>query len=1095
MAKDATLTKYYTDIEKALKLGNATEHTYRPALKALMDTLFPSVVATNEPKRVKCGAPDYILTRNETPLGYIEAKDVGVSLDQTEKSDQLKRYRESLSNLILTDYLEFRWYINGEKRMVCRLATVGASGKLKLEPNGPEQVKELLTAFINAQVQTVANPKELAERMATIAKLTRETIKRTFEDEDKGGSLHSQLIGFREVLIPDLTPEQFADMYAQTICYGLFAARFSNPSNKAFTRETAAYRLPKTNPFLRKMFGYIAGPELDERVTWVVDDLAELLNRTDAAVILKDFGKHTKQEDPVVHFYETFLAAYDPKMREARGVYYTPEPVVSYIVRSVDHLLKTDFGLPMGLADDTKITLTSKKEADTNQPKTSETHKVQILDPATGTGTFLYAVISHIYENNFANNKGMWDGYVAEHLLPRLFGFELLMAPYTVAHLKVGLLLAETGYNFQSNERLRVYLTNTLEEGFEGGKLPFAEWLVEEANAASGIKYNAPVMVVLGNPPYSGHSSNNSAWIADLLHGKDSQIGKISGGYFMVDNKPLGERNPKWLNDDYVKFIRFAQWRIEQTGYGILAFISNHGYLDNPTFRGMRQSLMKTFDDIYLLDLHGNSKKKERSPDGSPDQNVFDIQQGVAIGIFVKKQSSSLKVDAKVKHAHFYGKREEKYQKLLDGDVSSTDWKPLAPQSPFYLFSPQNIDLQKEYNQGWKITEMLPVNSIGIVTSRDNLTIHWSQEEVWKTVTDFASLPPEDAREKYNLGGDAQDWQVTMAQKDLKASGLSKVKITPISYRPFDIRYTYYTGNSKGFHCRPRSEVMHHMLAGGNLGLIFMRQVALDGNYSHFLVTRLPVDNRAFYSNKGIMNLAPLYLYPDKSKPKLDGTEETSTTPDGRRPNLASTFTKDITERIGLNFIQDGKGDLQTTFGPEDVFNYIYAVFHSPTYRSRYAEFLKIDFPRVPLTSQIELFRALCGLGEKLVGLHLMEQSGPQADTPSYPVKGENIVEFVKYTEPIVGETTGKLQQPGRVWISKQQYFEGVPPEVWEFHIGGYQVCEKWLKDRKGRKLTFDDLKHYLRVVAALAQTSRLMAEVDSIIEEHDGWPLQSATP
>ncbi|MEI6046339.1 MAG: type ISP restriction/modification enzyme [Chloroflexota bacterium] len=1108
MAKDTTLVNYYTAVEKALKLGNATEHTHRPALKTLMDTLFPGVVATNEPTRIKCGAPDFILTRDNTPLGYIETKKViGVSLDQTEKSDQLKRYLESLSNLILTDYLEFRWYVNGEKRLAYRLATVGAGNKLKLEPNGQEQVKELLTAFINAKVPTVASPEELAERMATIARLTRDTIKRTFEDEDKGGSLHKQLIGFREVLLPDLTPEEFADMYAQTICYGLFAARFSNPSNRAFTRETAAYRLPKTNPFLRKMFGYIAGPELDERVTWVVDDLAELLNRTDAAVILKDFGKHTKQEDPVVHFYETFLAAYDQKMREARGVYYTPEPVVSYIVRSVDRLLKTDFGLPMGLADDTKITLTSKKEAESDQPKTSETHKVQILDPATGTGTFLYAVISHIYENNFANNKGMWDGYVAEHLLPRLFGLELLMAPYTVAHLKLGLLLAETGYTFQSNERLKVYLTNTLEEGFdvEGGKFPFDKWLVEEANAASEVKYQAPVMVVLGNPPYSGHSSNNSIWIDNLMRGIENQPEKVkseklekrqekkgynpNGDYFTVDGKPLGERNPKWLNDDYVKFIRFAQWRIEQTGYGILAFISNHGYLDNPTFRGMRQSLMHTFDDIYILDLHGNSKKKERSPDGSPDENVFDIQQGVSIGIFVKRPGNNLKVPAKVKHAHFYGKREEKYQKLLEGDLDSTDWKTLAPEAPFYLFSPQNINLLAEYNQGWKITEAFPINVLGFQTHRDNFAVAFEKAAIRSRIETFRNLEvkDEELREQYQLG----TWNFKQARLKLHSNPTWEKVIIGCLYRAFDKRFCYY---SEIVMDRPRRELLDNVVKYENFCLLSSRQQATLG-YKHCFVAREPANDCVVSTTSREANqVFPLYLYPDKSKPQLGGIEETSTAPDGRRPNLAPTFIEDITKRIGLNFIQDGKGDLQTTFGPEDVFNYIYAVFHSSTYRSRYAEFLKIDFPRVPLTSQIELFRALCGLGEKLVGLHLMEQFGPQTDTPSYP-SGENIVEFVKYTEPIVGEITGKLQQPGRVWISKQQYFEGVPPEVWEFHIGGYQVCEKWLKDRKGRKLNFDDLKHYQRVVAALAQTSRLMAEVDSIIEEHGGWPLQSATP
>ena len=654
-------TDYFTQISQAFAAGTATEHTYRPALKTLLEHLAPGVTATNEPKRIKCGAPDYILTRGETPLGYVEAKDIGEPLDKLESSDQLKRYRESLGNLILTDYVEFRWYVGGQRRLSASLGTGGTKiGGVKkplvAAPNGAADVGKLLEAFFEAQVPTVGSPKELAERMAKLARRVRETIGLALLAEDKGGTLHQQFEGFRKVLLHDLTPELFADMYAQTIAYGLFAARCNKKPGERFTRVLAPHQLPKTNPFLRKTFGYIAGPDLDERVDWLVDDLAELLERADMEAILKDFGHQTRQEDPVVHFYETFLSAYDPKMREARGVYYTPEPVVSYIVRSVDHLLKTEFQLADGLADSSKVTVAT---ADGPQ----EVHRVQILDPATGTGTFLHGVVDHIAET-YAANKGMWSAYVSQHLLPRLFGFELLVAPYAVAHLKLGLQLAESGYDFRSDERLGIYLTNTLEEGdVTAGALPFANWIAEEANAAGKIKSDAPVMVVLGNPPYSGHSANTGQWIKGLLRGMDERTGTKTGNYFEVDGKPLGERNPKWLNDDYVKFLRFAQRRIEQTGYGILAFITNHGYLDNPTFRGMRQSLMQTFDDIYVLDLHGNSKKKETAPGGGRDENVFDIQQGVALGIFVKRLGAG-EAPAKVHHADLYGLRSQKYATL-----------------------------------------------------------------------------------------------------------------------------------------------------------------------------------------------------------------------------------------------------------------------------------------------------------------------------------------------------------------------------------------------------------------------------------------------
>lgn len=554
---DAILRDYLKNIEQIYRRSNATEHTYRADLQHLIETLATGIVATNEPRRVKCGAPDFIITRKQTPLGYIETKDIGIALDKIEHTDQMKRYLGSLTNLILTDYLEFRWYVTGQHRMTARLAKFNSKGKWQPETDGIAQVEKLLQGFLVTHAPTVITPKELATRMASLAQLIRNAITQAFKSEDGGGSLHVQMQGFRQVLLPDLDAEQFADMYAQTICYGLFAARCNARPNTTFTREHAAYDIPKTNPFLRKMFSHIAGPDLDERIVWAVDDLAEVLNRADMAAILRDFGKRTRQEDPIVHFYETFLAAYDPKMREARGVYYTPEPVVSYIVRSVDAILKKDFDLPDGLADATKIRLV---KADGQQ---RETHKVQILDPATGTGTFLHSVIDLIYAT-FSGNKGMWSSYVSQHLLPRIFGFELLMAPYAVAHMKLGLQLAETGYDFSSNERLGVFLTNTLEEGFEGGKLPFADWIVEEATAAGNVKYDAPVMVVVGNPPYSGTSVNKGSWIINLLHSK-------TGSYYEVDGKPLGEQNPKYLLDDYVKFIRFAQWRIARTGYGILA--------------------------------------------------------------------------------------------------------------------------------------------------------------------------------------------------------------------------------------------------------------------------------------------------------------------------------------------------------------------------------------------------------------------------------------------------------------------------------------------------------------------------------------------
>ena len=1073
-----SIFNYCQQIERALAQKDATEHTHRPALKILIESLAQDAIATNEPKRIQCGAPDFIVTRGEIPTGYIEAKDVGKSLNEAEESEQLQRYRESLANLILTDYLEFRWFVRGEHRMSARLAKADRKGSLKLEKNGAEQVTDLLKEFLAADPPTVVDAKDLATRMASLARLIRSAIRLALDDEDPKGELHQQMKGFQKSLVSSLNEDQFADMYAQTICYGLFAARYHAKGGERFTRQHAEYQLPKTNPFLRKLFRHIAGPDLDDRVAWAVDDLAELLYRADMSAILEGFGKSTRREDPVVHFYETFLSAYDPKMRELRGVYYTPEPVVSYIVRSVDHILKIDFGLSDGLADASKIEIPIP-----DGKRKIESHKVLILDPATGTGTFLHGVIDHIFEK-FKRNRGMWSGYVKDHLLPRLFGFEFLMAPYAVAHLKLALQLSELGYDFNADERLRVYLTNTLEKApqLRPDDTAFTHWLFEEAEGATKTKQEAPVMVVLGNPPYSGHSANTGQWIIDLLHGSDTITGKKTSNYFEVDGQPLGERNPKWLNDDYVKFIRFAQWRIERTGYGVLAFITNHGYLDNPTFRGMRQSLMQTFDDIYVLDLHGNSKKKEKAPDGSKDENVFDIQQGVAIGIFVKRKDGKKKT-ATVRHSHLWGVREAftenvhhepelasgKYHWLWQHDMSRTKWTKLKPQSPLYLFVPQNESLRDEYEQGRKVTEIMPINVLGFQSHRDHFALDLDEADLRTRISELHSrtASDEELRSRYEIR-DNRDWQLTGARKQLRDDKNWEKHFVRCQYRPFDQRFCYFSTVAMDY---PRRELIQHVAGKENLCLNLMRQTKMT-SWQHILVSNLPTP-AVFVEVKDGSTVFPLYLYPNGELPPTLFDHD-----NGRRPNLADQFIADFSARLKLKFIPDGNGNLKKSFGPEDVFAYLYAVFHSPTYRTRYAEFLKTDFPRLPLTSNTELFRVLCRLGAELVGLHLMERKANPIT--GYPQSGDNKVEQVRYDE---------AEQ--RVYINKTQFFEGVRPEVWSFHVGGYQVCQKWLKDRKDRKLTYDDLTHYRHVVSALAETIRLMQEIDKTITEHGGWPLK----
>ena len=797
-------------------------------------------------------------------------------------------------------------------------------------------------------------------------------------------------------------------------------------------------------------------------------------------------------------------------MRESRGVYYTPEPVVSYLVRSVDYLLKTRFGCANGLADTATVEYEREEENGGKPEKVKATApRVLILDPACGTATFLYTVIDHIRaEFMRQENAGMWSGYVRNHLLPRIFGFELLMAPYAVAHFKLGMQLAghdmtpaqceKWAYDFSGDERLGVYLTNTLEEAERKAETLFGPLRVisREANAALKIKSELPILAVIGNPPYSGHSANRS-W--EMKEGKrvPTFIGHLIQDYYSVDGQPLREKNPKWLQDDYVKFIRWGQWRIERTGAGILAFITNHGYLDNPTFRGMRRSLMNAFTEIYILNLHGNSKKKERAPDGSPDENVFDIQQGVTLGIFVKEPD---KVGpAKVFHADLWGLRETKYQRLFETDVNTTIWTQLGPQPPAYLFIEQDKDLSSEYENGWKITDAMPVNSLGIATARDNFAIRWSGAEVIRVARDFAALPIEEARTKYDLGEDVRDWKVTLAQEDLREHGIRSLGVKEILYRPFDHRFTYYTGRTRGFHCRPRREVMNHLLAGKNLGLSTTRSIEIGRGWEHVFCSQ-HITQLHTVSLKEVNYLFPLYLF-DGGSPETGQRNLSESVPtfSERRANLKPGLIEDIRKRTGLQFTSDAKGDLKKTFGPEDVFDYIYAVLHSPTYRTRYTEFLKSDFPRVPLTSDVKQFRVLSGLGAELVGLHLLESPKLGKPIARYPVTGPNIVEkgFPKYLAPGEPEPGKGTPLPaGRVYISKPetqsgakgQYFEGVPSEVWNFHIGGYQVCEQWLKDRRGRTLTYDDLEHYCKVVTALNETIRLMADIDTAIPK---WPIE----
>ncbi|MFN7684598.1 MAG: type ISP restriction/modification enzyme [Oligoflexia bacterium] len=1040
LSNDSPFAEYTKELKTKFRNGNATEHTYRGALQDFIKAMGTKLQVINEPKRIECGAPDYIITRSNVPIGYVEAKDIDESLDKVEKSDQLKRYFESLSNLILTDYLEFRWYVNGEKRLAVRIGET-KGGSINFLEGADEKLEALFQGFLNAEIPTIQSAQELAERLAGTTRSIRELIVQAFNyEEAKKGWLHRWLNAFCEVLIHDLDKETFADMFAQTLAYGFFAAKVHHTAKAEFSRFAAANILPKTNPFLRQLFAQFAGMDMPETISWAVDEIIELLKRADMGKVLKDFNTTSGKNDPVVHFYETFLTAYNPELREKRGVYYTPAPVVDYITRSVDEILQHDFGKKAGLADDQTL----------------------ILDPAVGTASFLHNVVERIY-SRFSKNRGMWDSYVAENLLGRVFGFEILMAPYAVSHLKLGLQLQDTGYKFQRDQRLGVFLTNTLEEAAKKSQEMMFDWISDEANAASSIKKDKPIMVVLGNPPYSGESANKGKWIADLMRGYDSITGTKTGNYFECEGKPLGERNPKWLNDDYVKFIRFAQWRIEQTKHGILAFVTNHGFLENPTFRGMRENLMKTFDEIYVLDLHGNSKKKEIAPNGKPDQNVFDIQQGVSINFFIRRETSQKERTAKVYRYDVWGTRDEKYAWLNDHSKSETPWKELKPKSPNFLFSQSNEKINEEYSSGWSLPEIFTVNSVGIATARDSLCVQFNEDAVESTVKSFMGMSKEEAREEFALGKDAHDWSIEMAQKDLRAEKFSKEKIVPILYRPFDKRFTYYTGNSRGFHCRPRKEVMTSMISGNNIALCSTRSTE-TGAWEHLFCTDSIISLHTV-SIKEVNYIYPLYVY-EQAEDHDDFFKKVGT----RSSNMSAAFSATV------------ESQLKAAPTEREVFNYIYAVLSSAGYRTRYRDQLKSQYPRVPITNDKRLFSKLAELGADLVEAHLRKKAGGRASEFSFPVKGDCCVEYVKYDT-----------ERRRVFINDNQYFEGISEEIWLYSVGGFQISEKWLKDRKGSKLKLSEIRDYQANLAAIEISLKKVEQIDNAIKNAGGWPLQGS--
>jgi len=1054
---EMTLEQYIDSINKRYKLGNATEHTFRGDLQQLLESLAPAIRATNEPKRQSCGAPDYILTSKDIPIGFIEAKDIGdKDLDGTKKTgnkEQFDRYKASLDNLIFTDYLDFHLYHDGQ--FITQIAIGELTDKgIKPLPENFAAFENLIKNFCAHIGQTIKSSKNLAEMMAGKAILLADVIEKALtsdETNQEDSTLKDQMNAFKQILIHDITPKGFADVYAQTIAYGLFAARLHDPTLDTFNRQEAAELIPKSNPFLRKLFSYIAGPDIDDRIKWIVDSLADIFLACNVEEILKNYGKSTKMEDPIIHFYETFLSEYDPKLRKARGVWYTPHPVVYFIVCAIDYILKTEFNLPQGLADNSKIKIKVNIQGKSVE---QEVHKVQFLDPATGTATFLAELIKQIYKL-FEGQQGIWSDYVEKHLIPRLHGFEILMASYAMAHLKLDLLLKETGYKPTKEQRLRIYLTNSLEESHPDTGTLFANWLSTEANEANHVKRDTPVMVVTGNPPYSVSSSNKSEWIE-----------KLTADY----KRDLNEKNIQPLSDDYIKFIRFGQHFIDKNGSGILAYISNNSFIDGIIHRQMRKHLLESFDKIYILDLHGNAKKKEVCSDGSPDENVFDIMQGVSINIFVKTGKKKKNELGKVFHLNLQGKRQDKYDFLNKNSLMNIKWNKLNPCEPNYFLVEKDFH-NENYNSYLKIEKLFGLYNSGLTTEFDELAIQETLESSNLLLNHLKTKDCLEIEKIYELGQKKLD-KISNAIKDISVNNAT---IKPIYYRPFDFKYTIYTGKTNGIMGRPRNDLMKHF-SNNNLGLIIGRQGQAVGSMPWNVltitntITNTITDSNIFYRGRG--TVCPLYLYPDSNAQQTLGlTNE-------RTPNLNKEIVKQIAEKLGLTFTTE-KEKIKDAFAPIDVLDYIYAVLHSPTYREKYKEFLKIDFPRVPYPKDVETFWQLVNLGGEIRQIHLLESPVVEKYITQYPIDGNNAVDKIRFV-------CATPDIKGKVYINDIQYFANVPAVAWNFYIGGYQPAQKWLKDRKDRKLEFDDIQHYQKIIVALTETDRLMKEINKIDIENN---------
>ncbi|MGL2710173.1 type ISP restriction/modification enzyme [Helicobacter pylori] len=1072
------------------------EFTHRSFLHNLLDKLKnhfnKEFKIEHEPKRDQGSQPDFRVSHQGLNIGYIENKRVGTDLRkivESEKSKQILKYLELNPNLMLTDYLNFMWVGKDEKNApsIKRKISVASLDELSkpLKPN-PQTERDLIgffKGFFNYEAAPITNAKDFATRLSVPTKYLKDALI-TYQQEDQVSSIFKN---FKEYLYEELSFEDFSDAFAQTLTYSLFLAKLNHPFEK-INLDNVRSSIPKNFAVIREMADFLKKLDAIKEIQWLLNEILSLINHVDMDSILKDLND---DKDPYLHFYETFLSAYDPKLREKKGVYYTPDSVVKFIINALDSLLKTHFkDAPLGL-----------KSALDNE-------NIKLLDFATGTGTFLLEAFRKALETRKTSDGGTStkeDKY--QNLLKQFYGFEYLIAPYAIAHLNLSQAFKEEFKKpLKENDALQIILTNTLIQPSEivayRGLQPIFE---KELKSAQEIKKDENILIITGNPPYSGASENKGLfeWEVKATYGiepefqtieieknvkladkiqtllKNIQKQKESGSKDALKNgskdalkalkslhskyKLQNEKNPKWLLDDYVKFMRFAQNKIESLGHGLFGFISNNAFLDNPTFRGLRRSLLECYDEFYILNLHGNARKKEETPQGAKDENVFNIMQGVSINLFVKKAQATKQ---KIHYYDVYGERAEKYAFLAQHDLNSIEWLEIAPREPFYLLLPLKTPLLDEYEQGFSVQDMFQVGGTGICSKRDHVVFHKDKKSLLKLLKDFSTLEPSELRRKYNIGDDSRDWRLNNAIREVETN-IKRLEeyIVSCQYRPFDYRWTYYTPNSRTFLAYPVYDVFKHMLppptnpktpnqTRKNVALNTPRQLKNnDKSWTQCFISSCINDQGLSSGGNGAGVNYPLYQF--------------------KHPNYTENFTPEFRSFIDKHYSHH--------FEPLEVLGYIYALLYSPHYRKRYEEFLKADYPKILFTKNKDLFRVLSLLGIELIGLHVLNQESLNHSFEKLKdaTIGESYYKEVHDRNPIIKKPAYNEPEQ-RLYINHSAYFRGVSEEIYHYMIGGYGVLDKYLKSHKDESCKFDHVRNIIKVIARTIEIQKTLGFLTS---------------